>query len=219
MGKLKIVYGPMFSGKTSELIKEVEKYIKTRGEGDVLIINSELDKRPDLNSIINLSSHSNVISDIGFEENKERVIRIKTNSLMKLISPFLYTCREKKIVDLGSNDIELVVIDESQFFGDLEEFVCEMMKLGKYVICFGLISDFKMKPFGHLYKLIPMADRVVQKYSVCKKCVNEKKGFDNKAPFTSIKEEIKQDSQILVGGADMYEAVCRRHHPSYKIDS
>ena len=84
-------------------------------------------------------------------------------------------------------------------------FVNTGLKENKSFIIAGLDGDFKREPFGDILKLIPLAEKVIKLNALCKFC---KDGTE--APFT--KRLINADIQQLVGGADSYAAVCRKHY-------
>ena len=75
----------------------------------------------------------------------------------------------------------------------------------KTVITAGLSGDFRRNPFGDVLKLIPYADSLTQLSAYCKKC-----GDGTLANFT--KRITKENNTTLVGTADQYEAVCRKHY-------
>lgn len=95
---------------------------------------------------------------------------------------------------------DVIAIDEGQFFEDIVE-VCEnLAKLGKIVIVAALDGDSMMRNFGNIHKLIPKSDTVVKKMAVC--------ACGRNAPFTKCSIKTNKD-EILVGGSEIYEAVCR----------
>ena len=107
----------------------------------------------------------------------------------------------------------VVVIDEGQFFTDLEPFVLECLALGKQVVVAGLDLLANGKPFGDMLKLAHLPESSVtylqSKCSVCNEA----------APFSEC-----LDGQGGVGGADRYEPRCAKHFsgdPSsaYKVDA
>ena len=104
-----------------------------------------------------------------------------------------------------------IVIEEAQFFPDLKEFVLAAVETyGKHVICVGLDGDAEIKPFGQLLELIPFSDYVVKFKAYCSHCSD---GTD--AIFTHRKVGPSK-TQISVGAAEEYEALCRRHYLAAK---
>ena len=99
------------------------------------------------------------------------------------------------------------MIEEAQFFTGLYDFVMNAVENdSKDVIVVGLDGDSDRVPFGEIFDLFPMADEVVRLTALCKRC-----GDGSAALFTALLGGCK-DTQICVGGADLYEAMCRRHY-------
>jgi thymidine kinase len=99
-----------------------------------------------------------------------------------------------------------IIIEEAQFFNDLKVFVLTAVEqFKKDVVVVGLDGDSNRKPFGQILELIPYCDSVQKLTAVCTKCEN-----GVRAIFTSRK--VHADSQVLVGAADLYEPLCRRHY-------
>jgi thymidine kinase len=99
---------------------------------------------------------------------------------------------------------DIVAIDEVQFFTQLRDFVQMCLFLKKSVIIAGLDGDYKQQKFGEILDCIPMADDVVKLSALCMDCKDGTPG-----PFT--KRIIENQVLELVGGKDMYKAVCRKH--------
>ncbi len=136
--RIELILGPMFSGKSTELIRRTSRY-EAIGK-NILIINSILDSRTD-NSV---KTHSN---------NKKKAIKV--NNLLDIIND---DCYEKA---------DIIGIDEGQFFNDLLEFVKIVEKTDKILIIAGLDGDFKREPFGDILKCIPLCDEVVKLSAMC----------------------------------------------------
>lgn len=103
---------------------------------------------------------------------------------------------------------QLVIIDEAQFFKDLRDFVCFCVDtLKKDCVIVGLDGDADRKPFGQVLDCIPLADEVVKLKAFCRDC-----GDGTEAIFTYCNKV--KDGQVAVGGAEMYEALCREHYVS-----
>lgn len=101
----------------------------------------------------------------------------------------------------------LIIVEEGQFLPDLYEFVLAAVEEdGKEVVVVGLDGDSDRRPFGKVLDLIPLADEVVRITSLCKRC-----GDGKAALFSALVRGTKQ-GQVHVGGADMYEPLCRKHY-------
>lgn len=100
---------------------------------------------------------------------------------------------------------EIILIDEGQFFDDLVEFADTLANKKKGIIVVGLDGTFDRKPFGHILELIPKAEKVKKLAGECGICKKRK------AYFSKLKKTIvgAKSGDIIIGGDDKYEAVCR----------
>lgn len=171
---LKIIIGPMWSGKTSEVIN-IYKY-NSIAQISTLIINFEEDKRY---HDTKLSSHDKVMLPC---------------SKYKTLEPVL-----DKI-----NDYKCFIIDEAQFFPDLYSIVDTLLNAGKIVYVCGLDSDFRMRKFGHILDIIPLADEVLKKQALCAICRNGKKA--------SFSKRLSEETTQKLIGVENYIPVCRECH-------
>ena len=105
-------------------------------------------------------------------------------------------------VDL--TDCDVVAVDEAQFFFGLKIFVEFALVQQKTVLLAGLDGDYRQRKFGDLLDCVPLADEVTKLCALCVDCMNGTPG-----PFT--KRIVKSKKLELVGGDDMYKAVCRAH--------
>jgi thymidine kinase len=147
-GKLELILGPMFSGKSTELIRKIRlaKIINKK----VLVIKPLLDQRYNNNKIV---SHSFDSEDCNTVE-------------------FLYSLNE------SIKHYDVIIIDEGQFFADLKETVIKWVdEFYKEVIIGGLDGDFKREPIGKILELIPYADKCKKISSLCKICNDGTKGL------------------------------------------
>ncbi|MCB1136952.1 MAG: thymidine kinase, partial [Chlamydiia bacterium] len=125
----------------------------------------------------------------------------------------------EKILALASDDIDVIGIDEIQFFPeDTVDVISRLLRRGKRVVVSGLDLDFRTEPFGIVPRLMAMADEVVKLRAICMSCGEE-------ANFTQrlINGEPARydDPTILVGAEECYEARCRRcyriEHPAEEL--
>lgn len=98
----------------------------------------------------------------------------------------------------------VIVIEEAQFFPDLLPFVQGSVQ-HKQVHVFGLDGDYKRQPMGDILKLCPLADSFRKINALCSLCQD-----GTEAPFT-VNTTAMPSSGVLVGGAEIYAAVCRSH--------
>jgi thymidine kinase len=144
-GRLEIYFGPMCSGKSTELIRIRNKYVAINKK--VMAVTYYKDIRYGKNVI---SSHDRV-----------QVTAIPIQHLADITKSYLDKYRE----------CDLLIIEEGQFFDDLLDFVTNAVNNdGKFVVVGGLISDFKMDKFGSIGELMRYADEVVHLTAFCKKC-------------------------------------------------
>lgn len=111
---------------------------------------------------------------------------------------------------LGSTQIreaDCIIVEEAQFFTDLKAFVIPLVDvLQKHVICVGLDGDSARAPFGQVLDLVPHADVIHKLKALCTRC-----GDGTPALFT-YRMPGAPTTQINVGTADQYEALCREHY-------
>lgn len=179
--ELVVFCGPMFSGKSNELIKELRR--APHAGYKVIAFKPAIDKRR--------GSHT-----INSEDGGSFPATPVKNSL--------------EIPDLVTADVDIVGIDETQFFDDGIVNVClELVARGKKVIVAGLDKNFKGEPFGPMALLKQEAEEVQTFQAYCHKC-------GNPASFTQRIVDGKpanyDDPIVVVGATELYEARCRKHH-------
>lgn len=142
-GRLELILGPMFSGKSTRVIEISNRY-ESIGR-NVLNITHIIDNRYG-NGVI--SSHNKI---------QKKAICIE--HLMDIISTDNYI------------KSEIILIEEGQFFIDLIEFVKISVDIHKkHVIVAGLNGDFRREKFGSILDLIPLSENVEMLTAFCKKC-------------------------------------------------
>ena len=145
-GRIEVIIGPMFSGKSTRLIEIIRKY--TFKAKNTIMIKFQTDKR--------------------YSDKKEVV----THDLTKYDSiecQKLNDCFSKLI------NYDVIGIDEGQFFPDLVEICEKLVLLKKIIIVAGLNSDFRMEPFPVIGKLISKADKIKLMKAYCFNCHNDAK--------------------------------------------
>lgn len=142
-GRIEVICGSMFSGKTEELIRRLKRAKFARQK--VEIFKPALDTRY---SDVEVVSHdSNHIVSTPIESSA---------SILLLTS-----------------DVDVVGIDEAQFFdSELVEVCNELARRGVRVIIAGLDMDFRCQPFGPMPALMAVADEVTKVHAICVKCGN-----------------------------------------------
>ncbi|MDB5129014.1 thymidine kinase [Mucilaginibacter sp.] len=170
-GSIEVVCGSMFSGKTEELIRRVNR--ARIAKVNVEIFSPVADTRYDKSALV---SHN-------------------LNSI-----PSKAVSKAAEILPLASH-IQVVGIDEAQFFDDELPEVCQTLaNSGVRVIVAGLDMDFKGRPFGTMPQIMAIADSVTKLHAVCVKCGQQAMYSYRLVP---------DDSKILLGEKESYEARCR----------
>ena len=145
-GRIELILGPMFSGKTTRLIETIRKYIYKAKK--TIMIKYYADKR--------YSEKSEVI----------------THDLIKYDS-IDCKCLKDSFEILKSYDV--IGIDEGQFFPDLVEICEQLALLKKIVIIAALNGDFRMEPFPVISKIISKADKIKLLKAYCFNCHRDAK--------------------------------------------
>ncbi len=122
--------------------------------------------------------------------------------------------RVTKLEELLKNpaykEAQVIGIDEGNFYTDIKEFIVNQLELtGKTFIICGLNGDKDKKFFGDLHLLMPHADKIDFLRALCKHCAD-----GTEAPFTINLKPFEGQEQV--GGAEWYEAVCRKHYDSIR---
>lgn len=184
-GFLELVVGPMFSGKSEELIRRATRALIARQR--VQVFKPALDTRYDsLHEGIVVASHS------GRTLAAEAVADVAALRAA-----------------LGS-DTQVVAVDEAQFFSDdLVPLASDLAEAGVRVIIAGLDLDFRAEPFGPVPELLARAESVTKLTAVCVRCGaaatrTQRLIGGHPAHFG--------DPVILVGAAEAYEPRCRACH-------
>ena len=98
----------------------------------------------------------------------------------------------------------VIIVDEAQFFTGLVSFVkWAVDEQDKQVYLMGLDGDSNREMFGEILQCVPLADRIQKLTGFCKRCANGTPGiftYRNTGP---------SDQQVIVGGLEMYEVLCR----------
>jgi thymidine kinase len=141
-GRLEVICGCMFSGKTEELIK--------------------LTKRAQF-------AHKKIQIFKPYLDNRYKIDFIVSHSNFKLPCEVVEESRDiKKLIKA---DTEFIAIDEVQFFDQgVVELASELASAGKQVVCAGLDTDWQGRPFHPMPLLLASADVIHKQYAVCTKC-------------------------------------------------
>lgn len=182
-GRLEVITGPMYAGKTEELLRRIIRCMIAKKT--VLVFKPEIDTRYSLTKIVTHNKREFpcllLPIDISFSELILRYPEIKKT--------------------------EVIGFDEAQFFSDKFPEICEnLVAMGKRVIVAGLDLDFKGDPFGPIPTLLALADEVLKLTAICQKCGNLATRTQR---LINGKPAPKTAPVIQVGGQESYEARCR----------
>ncbi|MGB9665948.1 MAG: thymidine kinase [Candidatus Cryosericum sp.] len=181
-GRIEVIAGCMFSGKSEELIRRLKRAQIARQK--VIALKSSLDDRYGLEAI---TSHSGVRLDSAVVSSPADVLTI-----------------------VEERHVEVVGIDEVQFFDSGIIEVAEYFATkGIRVILAGLDQDFRGEPFGPMPELLALAEDVTKLTAVCMVCgrpATRTQRIVNGRPARY------DDPVVMVGAAESYEARCREHH-------
>uniref|UniRef100_T1IQG8 Thymidine kinase, cytosolic n=1 Tax=Strigamia maritima TaxID=126957 RepID=T1IQG8_STRMM len=117
------------------------------------------------------------------------------------ISKTAYTTTLLKNLQIVAANVDVIGIDEGQFFTDILDFSQELAKLGKIIIIAALDGTFERKPFGEITRMIPIAEEVVKLQAKCGLC---------NAPASFTKRKSADTRTELIGGAELCIPVCRK---------
>ena len=170
-GWIEVICGSMFSGKTEELIRRLKR-VKIANL-KVEIFKPAIDTRYDVVNVVSHDSNFIVSTPVASSQN----------------------------ILLMANDVDVVGIDEAQFFDAEIANVCETLaRQGVRVIVAGLDMDYLGNPFGQMPNLLAKADYITKLHAICVKCGN----------IANISyRKTAQEGQVLLGEKDIYEPRCR----------
>ena len=170
-GSIEVICGSMFSGKTEELIRRMKRAQFAKQK--VEIYKPCIDIRYSEDQVVSHDSHSSPSTPID------------SPASMLLLS----------------SDVEVVGIDEAQFFDDtLVDVVQTLANRGIRVIIAGLDTDFMGKPFGPMPALMAVAEDIQKVHAICVKCGS---------PANHSHRLSESNQLVVLGEKDIYEPLCR----------
>lgn len=180
---LNLIIGPMFSGKTTELIRQLNKFSSVGQK--CIYINSSLDIR----ETANFSSHNPSLKKIGDNIDSVKIDNMNNHFINSVIQ------------------YDIIGIDESQLFkNNMVSFVLRLVEEHKkQVIVSGLNGDFLRNKFGSILDLIPYCDNVTKLTAYCGIC--SLKGIIKNAHFSKRKDTSITD--VIEISYTSYIPVCR----------
>jgi len=181
-GWIEVVSGVMFSGKSEELLRRVRRALIAKKR--VQVFKSHLDDR--YGGVFTISSH---------DGHEAEAIPVSTSV---------------QIAEAVREDVEVVAIDEAQFLDlGVVKVANALADRRVRVIVVGTDMDFRGEPFGPIPQLLAIAEKIDKLHAICVVCGdlatrNQRLIDGSPAPA--------EGPTIQVGGAESYEARCRRCH-------
>lgn len=170
-GWIEVICGSMFSGKTEELIRRLKRAKFAHQRVEIF--------KPRI--------------DVRYSE--EEVVSHDANAIRST------PVESPQNILLMTADVDVVGIDEAQFFDESIVDVCRRLaNNGVRVIVAGLDMDYTGKPFGPMPALMATAEYVTKVHAICVRCGN----------LAHHSHRLTQDEKLVVlGETDSYEAICR----------
>jgi thymidine kinase len=179
--RIYLILGPMFSGKTSELLRRYKRSVISGVP--VLLIKYAGDTRYSDTGVSTHDGDKNV-ADISCRHLLDAV-----PAVMALVKPDMAPVKP------------VIYIDEIQFFDDKLEFCNMVAQMGVEVHAAGLSSDYLRKPFPQMGELMALAYSVVYLHAICYYCKCDRACYSLKYVHTAVGQED-------IGGSEKYHAVC-----------
>ena len=180
-GKIKLYTGPMFSGKTTLLFRDYERYSLSNKK--CILIKYSKDNR-----YVNHITHN---QNFSINDKNEIGFGVKINKI---------SCNYLFEADNDVKSYDVIFIDEIQFFKDNYIYCEKWANEGKYIILAGLISTFERKLFSGMELLLPLIEEIITNPAVCLETYND-------AYFTT--RTIDDKNETLIGNNDIYKSVDR----------
>lgn len=188
-GQLEVICGPMFSGKSEELIRRLRR--AKIAQQSVITFKPQIDNRYGLEYVV---SHNGSKVDAKPLENVFDIISI-----------------------VKENDATVIGIDEAQFFApELISVVCQLIHDKKRIIVAGLDLDFRGAPFGCMPALLAIADKVTKLHAICTECGHDAHFSQRLVNGNPAKYD---DPIVMIGAQEAYQARCRGCYSIDKIFS
>lgn len=170
-GSIEVICGSMFSGKTEELIRRLKRAQFAKQK--VEIFKPKIDTR------------YHEMDVVSHDDNVIRSTPVPSSSNILLLA----------------NEVDVVAIDEAQFFDEELVNVCnKLANMGTRVIVAGLDTDFEGKPFGPMPQLMAIAEHVTKVHAICIQCGALANYSFRKSSNTSL---------VMLGETESYEPLCR----------
>jgi len=179
-GRIEVICGCMFSGKTEELIRRLKRATFARQR--VEIFKPAIDVRYSAEDVVSHDSNAVLSTPVNTSET----------------------------ILLMTGDVDVVGIDEAQFFDDNLPYVCnKLADMGIRVIVAGLDMDYLGKPFGPMPALCSIAEDVTKVHAICMHC-------GSLAQYSH--RLVAGNKQVILGEKDEYVPLCRSCYQKAMIE-
>ena len=178
---LHLTLGAMYAGKTTKLIDE---YNRAQG----------MNKSP---IIIDFDCNANPKYD---EDTRVKRGTMKNHDDIAIENVVVTTYLMKPILVQLCSGYDTILINEAQFFNDLQKFVQYMVNNDKNVYIYGLDGDFEREPMGKILNLIPFCDSVTKLKGLCENCKTKPSIFSHR---------VSQNKEKVLIDPKQYIPVCR----------
>ncbi len=142
MGSVELVFGPMFSGKTSLMLSKTKEYLAASAAGRVVLVKHDVDVRRE-----GITTHD---GQIFVECERSKIVNTK------------------KLADLSLSGATFVGVDEGQFFPDLADVCAKWAQAGVRVVVAALSGDASCKPYSTVSRLVAVSDVVTHLAATCR---------------------------------------------------
>lgn len=178
MTKLEVICGPMFAGKTEELIRRVKRCVLAHQR--VQVFKPVMDYRFGVDRI---TSHGKTDLEVATG-----------------VKPLPVTEEERLVIH---DDTSMVAFDEAQFFSDtwIIPICLGLVNSGVRVVCAGLDLNTYGEPFGSMPALLSQADDITKLKAVCVVCKKDANRTFREKPYGDGKA-------VEIGGMGLYEPRC-----------
>jgi thymidine kinase len=195
---IKLITGPMFSGKTQELLGKLSRHEAIGHK--VLLICSKKDNRGDSGEAVQVGATTTHRKNPSSLSNATEISTLKLGDIPQSV--------------IINHDA--IGIDEGQFFPDLELAITWALNCKKILYVAGLLSTSEGTLFGKMANLLPFSKHI-QLEAVCELCYKRHDGVFVNALMTQCIVEKSEDEMI---GTNQYIPVCLRHwHPGKILNS
>lgn len=178
-GTLEVICGPMFSGKSEELMRRLRRAEIAKQR--VITFKPAADNRYSIEYVVSHDGTKYKAHPLNSVEIIESIVQ--------------------------SQDAQVIGFDEAQFFSpDIVPVICRLIDFNKRIIVAGLDLDFRGIPFGVIPLLMAIADDVLKLRAICTQCGNDAHFTQRLVNGEPAKFD---DPIIYIGAHESYQARCR----------